>query len=167
MSYFIILRGPLGCGKTTIAKRLAEDLQAEHISIDEVLSKLGLDNVDPDAEGVPVRNFIKANEAVLPQAAKLLQSGKVVIFDACFYHKEVIEHLIENLSFPHYIFNLKVPVEVCIARDRGRSWTYGEDAARVVHMFVSRFDYGIPIDASGTLESTVHAIYTHLPTSES
>jgi shikimate kinase len=34
MEYFVIIRGPLGVGKTTIAKRLAKQLNAKYISID-------------------------------------------------------------------------------------------------------------------------------------
>lgn len=163
MSYFIIVRGPLGCGKTTIAKRLAQDLRAEHISIDDILDEHGLDQADPEIGGISAANFIKANEIVLPGVKDALKNGKVVVFDGCFYHKEAIDHLIDNLPYPHYVFTLKAPVEMCITRDKGRSKTYGEDAARVVHMFVSKFDYGINIDASGTFENTVEAIRSHLP----
>jgi len=163
MSYFIIIRGALGCGKTTVAKQLAELLHAEYVSIDEVLEKYGLDKVEQNAECIPVENFIKANVIVLPEVKAKLQKGRAVIFDACFYHKEPIEHLVQNLPFPHYVFTLKAPVEVCIARDRQRRKTHGEDAARAVYSLVSQFDYGIPIDASRTLESTVNAIRSHLP----
>ena len=46
MSYFIIIRGPLGIGKSTIAKALAEILKAEYIAIDKVLEENGLDRKD-------------------------------------------------------------------------------------------------------------------------
>lgn len=163
MSYCIILRGPLGCGKTTIAKRLAQDLHAEHILIDEVLDEHGLNQADPDGGGISVASFVKANEIVLPHAKEMLERGRVVIFDGCFYHKGAIEHLISSLPYPHYTFTLKAPVEICVERDKGRSRTYGEDAARVVHMFVSQFDYGIPVDASGPPEDTINAIRVQLP----
>lgn len=163
MSYFIIIRGPLGCGKTTVAKRFSKELGAEYISVDKVLEKLGLDKAPPNAECIPLENFIKANEFIMPIAQKLLKKGKIVIFDACFYNKEVIAHLIENLAYPHYVFTLKVPVEQCIERDKRRKRVYGEDAARAVHMMVSRFDYGIVIDATGTLEETLKKIRKHLP----
>lgn len=39
MSYYIIIRGPLACGKTTVSRELAEKLKATHISIDEILDK--------------------------------------------------------------------------------------------------------------------------------
>ncbi len=158
MSYFIIIRGPLGSGKTTISKELAEKLNALHISIDDVLDNNGLDKAPPDAPCIPAENFIKANELVIEEAKRNLNDGKVVIFDGNFYHKEALEHLIENLPFKNYIFTLKVSVEVCIERDAKRSKSYGEGAAIVVHNLVSKFDYGISVDAVGDLDETVRKI---------
>lgn len=81
MSYSIIIRGPLGCGKTTIAKKLAEKINAHYFSIDQILQEHGLDKVDdPDAETIPAKNFIKANEIILPIALRELEQGRVVIF---------------------------------------------------------------------------------------
>lgn len=163
MSYFIIIRGPLGSGKTTISKQLSKLLGAEHISIDKVLDDNKLDKADPEAGGIPVDNFIKANEIVLPIAKEKLAKGQVVIFDACFYYKEPIEHLIKNLPYPHYEFTLKLPVEECIKRDSIRNLVYGEDAARAVYSMVSRFDYGQVIDVSGDLDSGIKQILSSLP----
>jgi thymidylate kinase len=163
MSYFIIIRGPLGCGKSTIAQKLSEALTAEYVSIDKILEEYGLDKADPEAECIPAEKFIKANEIILPGVKEKLKNGKRVVFDACFYHKEPIEHLIKNLPYPNYIFTLKTPVEVCIARDSKRSKTHGEDAARAVHKLVSRFDYGTVIDANKPLDETLKEILSHLP----
>lgn len=160
---FLILRGPLGSGKTTVALELAKRLNAKVFHMDKVLDKHGLDKTPPSAPCIPAENFLKANEIVLPMAKKALGQGKFVIFDACFYHKEVVEHLIRNLPFPHHIFTLKVPVEICIARDASRAKTLGEDAARAVHNLVSRFDHGVKIDVSGTLPEAVEKIMTFLP----
>ena len=141
MSYYIIIRGPLGCGKSTIAEKLAQKLGAEYVGVDEVLEKHGLDKVPPDAPCIPAENFIKANEIGIPTAKEKLSGGKVVIFDGNFYHKEAIEHLVNNLPFSHYVFTLKAPLEICIERDRQRAKTYGEDAAKAVFGLVSRLDY--------------------------
>ena len=135
--------------------------------MDEVLEKHGLDKAPPDASCIPAENFIKANEVVLSEAKELLASGGVVIFDACFYHKKVIEHLVSNLPFPHYIFTLKAPLEVCIKRDSERQKSHGKDAAVAVYSLVSRFDYGTNIDASGSLEDTLKEIIFYLPASNS
>ncbi len=120
MSYFIIIRGPLGCGKSTIAKRLAKILNAAYVSIDDILEKAGLDEINSKIGCVPEENFIKANKMVIPRASEALSRGRVVIFDACFYHKGPIEQLIRELNYPHYAFTLKAPLEVCIERDRKR-----------------------------------------------
>ncbi len=148
MSYFIIIRGPLGVGKTTIAKKLADILDAEYVSIDTVLSEAGLDKVDEKVGGIPAENFIKGNEIVMPAIKEKLADGKIVIIDGCFYHKEQIEHFIDHLEAPHHIFSLKAPVEVCIERDRHRKKPYGEGAAMAVHSLVSKFDYGTTIDTN-------------------
>ena len=68
MSYYIIIRGPLGGGKSTISEKLAQILDAKHVHVDEVLKKHGLDKIPPDAPCVPAENFIKANEIVLPDS---------------------------------------------------------------------------------------------------
>ncbi len=162
MSYFIIIRGPLGCGKSTIAERLSKILNAKYISIDKVLEEHGLDKVNPEAECIPIENFIKANKIVLPKVKEKLDNGKIVIFDACFYHKEAIRHLIQSLPYPHYVFTLKATVEVCIERDSKRGKTYGEDAARAVHKIVSRFDYGTIIDITKSLDEAIEEILSYL-----
>lgn len=163
MSYFIIIRGPLGCGKSTISKKLAETLGAEYISQDKVYEEHGLDVYSHEEGGIPAANDIKVNELVIPDAKRILDSGKIVIFDGCFYHKHAIEHLIKNLPYPHYIFTLKAPLEVCIERDKGRHKVYGEVAARTVHKLVSRFDYGLVIDVTKSLNEAVKEILSRLP----
>ncbi len=163
MSSFIVIRGPLGSGKSTLSKELARRLSATVISIDDVLDDNGLDTKPPDAPCIPAENLIKANEIVLPRVNTLLATGKIVIFDGCFYHNEVIEHLVQHLPYEDYIFTLKIPVELCIERDSKRNKCYGEDAARAVHSLVSQFDYGTTIDASGSIEDTLQHIISLLP----
>jgi len=163
MAYFIIVRGPLGCGKSTITKMLAKKLKAKYISIDDVLEKNRLDDIDPKIGCIPANNFIKANEMVLQKVRRDLDGGKVVIFDACFYHKEPIEHLIKELPYKGFVFTLKAPLETCIERDRKRGKTHGETAARDVHRLVSRFDYGTVIDVTRPIEVSVNDIISYLP----
>jgi shikimate kinase len=164
MSYFIIIRGPLGVGKSTIAKKLASELHGEYVDIDKILDENGLDEISEDEGCIPAENFIKADNLILPELKKKLQNKQPVIFDACFYHKEHVEHLIDNLPFPHYVFTLKAPVEVCIKRDSEREKTHGEGAAQAVHYLVSRFDYGTVIDTNGkTIDETFKEIFSFLP----
>jgi shikimate kinase len=162
MSYYVIIRGPLGIGKSTIAIALAKILRAEHISMDKVLEENGLDKVD---DNFTPEDFIKADDIVLPKVKEDLKKGKVVIFDGCFYFKEQIEHLEKSIPAKGYTFSLKAPVEVCIDRDSKRKRVYGKDAAIAVHEMVSRFDYGTSINTEKkTAEQVVKEILSHLPT---
>lgn len=164
MSYFIIIRGPLGAGKSTIARELARILDGEHISFDTLLEEHGLDKIDPEAGCIPAMNFVRANEIILQRAKDMLAQGKIIVFDACFYHKDALEHLIQSLPYPHHVFTLNAPVEVCIERDSKREKAYGEGAARAVHGLVSRFDFGTVIDISDKdVEQTVKEVLSHLP----
>jgi len=147
MPYFIIIRGPLGIGKTTIAKRLAKILKAEYVPFDLFLEKYKLDQVPQNEPCIPAGNFIKVDNIILPKLKKILKK-KIVIFDGCFYHKKHLLHLIKNLKFPHYVFTLKAPVSVCVARDLQRKKTLGKDSAKAVHWLCSKFDYGTVIKTS-------------------
>ena len=148
----VIIRGPLGVGKTTVAKQLCQQLDGCYISVDAVLEAHGLDQVK---NGIPARNFIKANELALPTARQALADGKTVIFDGNFYYKTPIWHLRRSLPAPLTVFNLKATVEACIERDKARERVYGEGAASWVHYLVSRFDIGIPIETEGKTSAQV------------
>jgi adenylate kinase family enzyme len=165
LSYYVIIRGPLGVGKSTISKKLAKALKACYISIDALLHEYGLDVVSEDEECIPANNFIRATEMILPDVIGILGEGKIVILDGCFYHREQIDHLLRNLPELHYAFNLRATLRTCIERDGGRKKAYGADAAAVVHYLVSRFDYGIDIDTEDKTEGkVVKEILSHLPT---
>jgi len=158
---FIIIRGPLGVGKTTIAQELAKKLKAHVISIDKILTDNALDQAGDD--GILVQNFLKGNEIVLPEIKNTLKKGTPVIIDGCFYHKEQIEHFLNDLPEGGHVITLIASVEICIERDRQREKPYGEDAARAVHWMVSKFDYGTVINTEDqTPKETAQAILSLL-----
>jgi tRNA uridine 5-carbamoylmethylation protein Kti12 len=163
MSYYVIIRGPLGCGKSTISENLAGLLNAEHICMDRILEENDLDAISRREGCIPSKNFLKANEMIVARAKEKLSKGKIIIFDGCFYHKEQIEDIIRKLKFPHYVFTLKAPLDICIKRDSKRARKYGKEAAIAVHKLVSRFDYGIDIDAAKDMDSILRDIKSHLP----
>ncbi len=163
MSYFIIIRGPLGSGKSTIARKLAHALFAEHIFLDVVLAKYGLDKIDSQIGCISLSNFLKANEILIPELRKKLSNGKIIILDGCFYYQEQIEQLIEQLQFPHYVFTLKIPLDECVKRDSKRSKSYGGGAAKAVYNLVTQFDYGIVIDAGRPLGEILDEMRLKLP----
>jgi predicted kinase len=149
VSTIILLRGPLGIGKTAASQALAKRLNAAYVSVDNALEKLQLDT----SAGVciPLQNFIEAQKHVLPLIKEALSEGKRVIIDGNFYHKEQLDHFADHFGHDLQIYTLRASVQTCIERDLKRQKPYGEDAARAVHGLVSQFDAGIIIDTEGKL----------------
>jgi len=143
MSYYIIIRGPLGIGKSTVSKKLAVVLKGECFSIDDVLEKHNLDVIDEGLGCISLKNFNKATDIILPKIKKRLFNGTLIIIDGNFYYKCQLEYLENNLQdYKSYIFTLKAGLDTCVKRDGCREFSYGVDAARAVHSLVSKFDYG-------------------------
>lgn len=163
MNYIVIIRGPLGVGKTTISKKLAKKINAEYVSIDKVLEDNYLD-LCKGGKCIPVENFITANDIIGSKIRKWLGDGKNVVIDGNFYHKEQIKYFEKNLKNNVFVFTLKCPLDTCILRDKNRPNSYGENATRAVYSLVSRFDYGIDIDANvERVKIAVESIVSHLP----
>lgn len=159
----VIIRGPLGVGKSTVARAIAEKIGGVYVSVDEVLDQNGLDEAI-EGEGIPLNNFLKANEIIATEAKRAHDQGKLVVVDGNFYHKEQIDQLVDLLGKDVIAFTLKASVETCIARDAARAKSYGEDAARAVHMLLSAFDYGTVIDTDKqTVEETIRSIMDEIP----
>jgi predicted kinase len=119
MTFYIIIRGPLGCGKSTLAEKISKLLKAKYISMDRVLDDHDL--IKEWEEGYISQNcFKKANEIVALKAKQILKHGQPLVFDGNFYWKSQIEDLIIRLKCPHYVFTLKLPLKECIERDSKR-----------------------------------------------
>lgn len=159
MNFFIIIRGPLGSGKTTIAKKLAEIINAEYIAIDEILDEHDLTQ-DREDGYISQKSFLKANEIAVFQADNFLKKGKNVIFDGNFYWKSQIEDLVQKLDYPHHIFTLQAPLSICIERDSKRKNPHGVDAATVIYEKTAAFACGTPIDALKPINFIIDSILT-------
>ena len=142
MEYCIIIRGPAGIGKTTIAKELAKKIKADYFSYDEIMRINKLDTIVGD--GIPSSNFVKANQILLP----LITSKKRVILDGCFYREEQLNHLLNNLNTKVHIFTLDSDLKECISRNKHRQNPMTEDNIKQVYDLVSRLKVGINIDAT-------------------
>lgn len=161
MSYYIIIRGPLACGKSTIAKRLAEIVNGKVFHIDDILEKHGL--LKEKEEGyVSQKSFLKVNEIIIPKIVEQLEKGIPVIIEGNFYWKSQVDDLIKRLDYKNHVFTLKAPVKICIERDIARGATHGKAAAEAVHKKVKEFDYGIIIDANKEIDEIIGEILGHL-----
>ena len=157
-SFYIIIRGPLGCGKTTIAKRLAKVLDAAYFAVDRVLAEFNLEK-DKEDSYIAQKSFFKANEIIAARAKKFLEKGKTVNVDGNFYWKSTIEDLIAKLKYDHQVFTLKASIKTCIARDKERHKPHGETATRAVYKKSTSFDYGEVIDTENKpIDQTVKII---------
>jgi thymidylate kinase len=155
LSFYLIVRGPLGAGKTTLARLLADALDGRSVAIDPILERWVWD-------GGSESLFLRANRVASDQAFPLLKDGVRVVVDGNFYWKSALEDLQRRLRFPHAVFTLKVPIEVCLERDQGRELSYGEESTREVFEKTTSFEYGIPVDATGPVSRLVPAILLHL-----
>ncbi len=150
MKTVIIIRGPLGIGKTTISKQIAKELNADYISVDKVIEDNGLDKKDSN---FTPEDFLKANQIIL-EYIKNKDNFSYFIIDGCFYFIEQIENLKKSLD-NLFVFNLKATLNECIKRDSQRKKSYGEKSTQEVFNLVSKFDYGVNIDANNKTESQV------------
>ena len=162
MSYLIIIRGPLGVGKTTIAKVLANKIRGQYFSVDEILEKFKL-GYDTEGGNIAQKSFLKTNEILEPKAKQVLEQNMPVIFDGNFYWPSHIEDLVERLGVKYYIFNLQASLETCIQRDKDRDKTYGIAAAKAVYKRSTELEEGIEIDTAGSIDQVIKKIISYLP----
>ncbi|HBR80207.1 TPA: hypothetical protein DEA21_00945 [Candidatus Uhrbacteria bacterium] len=159
MKKIIVIRGPLGVGKTTVAKLLAKKLDAEYLSVDKIIDDHNL----VVSEGILVENFLKANQIIIDL---IDEQEKTFIIDGCFYYSEQIEYLKQRFGESLRIFSLVSDVETCFDRDAKREVFYGEASTRFVHEITSKVKAGVEIDNSGlTVEETVGRILGKIFTS--
>ena len=162
MTFYVIIRGPLGCGKSTIARTLSKELNSEYLEVDRVLDENDLTKEQEEGY-ISQKSFLKANEIIALKAKSILEKEHSVIFEGNFYWKSQVDNLIERLDFPHYVFTLKAPLEVCIERDSKREKTHGKDAAEAVYKKSTKFNYGTIIDINKPFSECIKEIISYLP----
>jgi predicted kinase len=154
MSYYLLVRGPLGVGKTAVSKAAAKELGAVYCSVDRVLEERSLWHSGRLSE------FLSANILLAQQAVRALNRGVPAVIDGNFYWKTQIQDLERRLDYPHFVFTLRAPVRVCVARDAFRASPHGAKAAYEVYAKATRFRYGIDVDATRPLAHVVRDIVT-------
>ncbi|OGY46525.1 MAG: hypothetical protein A3A24_03845 [Candidatus Buchananbacteria bacterium RIFCSPLOWO2_01_FULL_46_12] len=162
VSYFVIIRGPLGSGKTTIAKKLAQILKAKYFAVDRVLDQYDLTKYK-QAGYIAEKSFLKVNKILAPTAKKYLAQGRPVIFDGNFYYQSAIKDLIKKFKFQSFVFTFKVPMALCLKRDQFRAKTHGPDAVKAVYKKSTAFKFGMVVDATKSVDQTIKKILLCLP----
>ena len=160
-SYFAVIRGPLGIGKTTVAERLAARVGGEYLSIDRILDEPGMEEWEDGY--VSLRSFLRVNEIAAGPARVSLAAGTPVILDGNFYYVAQIRDLIDRLPYLNFVFTLQAPLEVCLDRDRHRARPLGEEGVRDVYAKSTSFEWGIGVDATHPLDRVVDQIRARLP----
>ena len=156
MGFYVVVRGALGVGKTTVATALTSALRGHYLSVDSILDRNGLEEWEDGY--VALRSFLRANEILVAEATPLLRDGIPVVVDGNFYFRAQIEDLTRRLPFPHAVFTLKAPLETCLERDRNRPLSLGEQGVRDVFAKVSEVEYGEGIDALRSVAEVVDDI---------
>lgn len=154
----IIIAGPLGVGKTTIAKNVAQRLGGLYLSIDQVLSAHSLDTIPEGSYCIPLGNFLQANRLLLPAIGDAIAQNKDVVLDGCFYHIQAYHDLLRIVQGHCKAFTLHASLETCIQRDKQRERTLGADAARAVYKLTSNLTLGEGLDAEKPIVQNVEKI---------
>ena len=153
MTKLIIIRGPAGVGKTTIAKAVAKQLNGVHFNIDQVLRDAGLDKSEGD---IPVDNFLQAQESIFPEVKKYLEQGEPVVFDGNFYYQEQIDQLTREFPDQVNIFTLQASLETCWERNKTKEeHQLDRISVEAMHRISSNLKVGKVIDTEGKSEEEV------------
>ncbi|MGM5481064.1 MAG: AAA family ATPase [Nanobdellota archaeon] len=160
MSFVIILRGPAGSGKTTMAMRLNNLFDTHYISVDKVKSEKGLKHSEAEK--------LEANKTIIAEAEDHLEQGEVVIIDEVFYYERQLKELIEKLNYPYKIFSLKAPLDECLKRHDARRKAglrkMPDSDVKLVHKLVGELEKGIVIDTSNQNEDeALNEMLSYLP----
>ena len=161
--FLIVIRGPLGVGKTTVSRRLARRLHGKAIAIDRILDHHRLERWYGGY--VSQASFLRVNRFAVREATPLLRRGTPVIIEGNFYWEPVIHDLLRRLPFPHQVITLYAPMEVCRARDAHRKVPLGSEGVERVYRKVTAFDYGLAVDATGSIEAVLARLTRAVPRS--
>lgn len=150
----IIIRGPIGTGKTTISKILAAKINAKCFPLDDLLEKSKLNKIDPKLGCVPMANFLAVEEDILPEIEKSLERQSVIV-EGAFYHKAQIDFFLNNISEDIFLVTLKANLETCLKIDKKSVKPYGVGVTKAIFDLVSKFDAGLVINIEGKYKGQI------------
>ncbi|KAJ4985555.1 thermoresistant gluconokinase [Stagonosporopsis vannaccii] len=132
--HILIVTGPAGCGKSTIAKVLSDRYGFEYIEGDEYHPKA---NIDKMAAGIPLNDEDRWDWLILlrDQALKDLKNGAKGVVITCSALKKKYRDVIRTARLydeepdanVHFVY-LRADKETLLARVRGRQGHYMKDS---------------------------------------
>jgi adenylate kinase family enzyme len=130
--FVIVITGPTGVGKTTLALMLSKHYGCPYISEDEI-ARNNFPTIYQNIENYPDKVRLIANQ-LFKEARKHFDAKKSVVIDRINLEKEFIENM-QKTFHRHLILKvLWPPIEVTIERDRKREgWTSGENAVKAFY----------------------------------
>jgi predicted kinase len=152
----IVIRGPAGVGKTTVAKLVAKALNAKYVSYDDIMRVHRLDTIEGD--GIPAENFIEANKLVLAVVDESMAALRSVVLDGCFYRLAQMDHLRAVVPAEIVLFSLDATLDDCICRNAARGSPMTDDAVRQVYALVAATPLGIRVDTAGKDEQQIASL---------
>lgn len=138
--------GAIGSGKTTFAKRLAEEKNAVFFSIDQNIKQLGQPiNSQKDYD----KYYFGMREIIADHAVKVLKCGVSVVLDfgGNVGHWEWLSSISADADADVEIFHLVAPIEV--RRERIRKRNLDPD---VVFRFSDQEFESMPVDSAAPIE---------------
>ncbi len=125
--FVIIIAGPPGTGKTTLAKIVSKNFNCAYISGDEIAKELFPD-IYTEIENYPDKLKIM-EERLLGRAKEIFNRGKSVVVDYVGLKEEYVKEIKKTFGSNLIIKVILPSLETVIKRDKEREcWTSGEDS---------------------------------------
>lgn len=151
MNRIILLDGPKGAGKSTLARLLQAKLSNTNVlSLDQLRRSI------PGAQANALYNK-RAFELLLKLLKSEIQNGTDVIIDCGLTQANLakLEEFIKGIGGNFYKYSLSAPYEILLERVKRREELKGKETD------IARFDYLIDVLTSKSFDT-----YTHIDTSQ-
>jgi len=148
MTYFLIIRGTAGVGKSTISKLVADRINAKVYHYDRIMKGFGF-NYIPGEKWIPLHKFLSADSKMIPKFISRFEKGENIILEGNFYHNEQVKNLVSKIGFDCVIINLNGSLDTCIKRNKDRGEKMSQSVIEEVYGIMPKFEDGIDIETDG------------------